>query len=126
MMEMQIAQYWAHVFGPFLSIIGLWMLLYKDNFLKIAASIKASPASFYILGVFQLFIGLILVTQCNIWVINKVILVTILGWFLLLRGIVSLFVPQLLLKLLPKGKKVQWIGLLPLVWGILLYWAILS
>jgi len=122
---MQIAHYWAHVFGPFLCLLGLWMLLYRDNFLKIIASIKGSPASFYILGLLQLFIGLILVTQCNIWAMNRVILVTLLGWFLLLRGILSLFVPQVLIKIFPKGKKSKWIGLVPLIWGIFLYVAIL-
>jgi hypothetical protein len=102
------------------------MLLYSDNVIKIMASIKASPAAFYILGLLQLGVGLILVTQCNVWVMNRIVLVTVLGWFLLLRGVSSLFFPQLLLKCYAKGKMTRWIGLIPLVWGLLLYWAILS
>lgn len=125
-MEMQIAHYWAHVFGPFLVLVGLWMVLYTDNVVKIMASIKSSPACFHILGLLQLLMGLILVTQCNVWVVSRVVFVTLLGWFFLFRGILSLFFPQVLMKWLAKGKIARWAGLVPLIWGLLLYWAILT
>ncbi len=126
MMDMQIAHYWAHVFGPFLVILGLWMLLYSDNLSKIITSIKGSPASFHILGLLQLLIGLILVTQCNVWMMDKVVFITLLGWFFVLRGVLSLFFPQLLLRWAIKGKHVKLYGLIPLVWGLLIYWIAMS
>lgn len=125
-MDIQIAHYWAHVFAPFLVIVGLWMLLYSDNLMKIMASIKASPACFHILGLLQLLIGLILVTQCNVWKMKGAVLITILGWVFLLRGVLALFFPQVLLKILPKGSWAKFAGVIPLLWGILLYWVVLS
>ncbi len=121
-MDIQIAHYWAHVFGPFLVILGLWMLLYSDNLAKIATSIKGSPACFHILGILQLLMGLILITQCNIWKVNGIIFVTLLGWVFLLRGILALFFPQVLIKLIARGKWTKFAGIVPLVWGIILYW----
>ncbi|MBX9924498.1 MAG: hypothetical protein K2Y01_10345 [Rhabdochlamydiaceae bacterium] len=126
MMESQIAAHWAQVFAPFLFLVGLSMLLYRDNFVKIMASLKSSPACFYMLGLLNLLIGLILITQCNVWEMNKIILITLLGWFLTLRGVVSLFCPGLLMKFLGKGKLTKLLGIIPLAWGILLYWAILA
>ena len=125
-MDMQIAHYWAHVFGPFLVIVGLWMLLYSDNLAKIMTSIKGSPACFHILGLLQLLIGLILITQCNVWKMSGAFFVTLLGWVFLLRGVLSLFFPQVLMKILPKGNWTKFAGIIPLVWGILLYWVVIS
>lgn len=122
MMDMQIAHYWAHVFGPFLVILGLWMLLYSDNLAKIVASMRATPACFHIVGVLQLLIGLILLTQCNVWMMSRVIFITLLGWFFVLRGVISLFFPQLLMKYNSKSKSLKYCGILPLVWGLLIYW----
>lgn len=125
-MDMQIAHYWADVFGPFLVILGLWMLLYSDNLGKIVTSIKGSPASFHILGLLQLLIGLILVRQCNVWNMTGVVLVTLLGWVFLVRGILSLFFPQLLMKFIARGKWTKFAGIIPLVWGVLMYWTMMS
>jgi len=124
-MDIQIAHYWAHVFGPFLVILGLWMLLYSDNLAKIVTSIKGSPACFHILGILQLLIGLILIGQCNIWEWSGIIFVTLLGWVFLLRGILALFFPQILMKMLAKGKRAKFAGIIPLVWGIILYWVVI-
>ena len=120
-MDMQLAHYWAQVFGPFLIILGLWMLFYHENQHKIMSSIKASPACFHILSILQLLIGLIIVTQCNIWQMHLYALVTILAWVFIIRGIVGLFFPQVLMKMM-QGKGSRFAGLVPLIWGLALFW----
>ena len=120
-MDMQLAHYWAQVFGPFLIIVGLWMLFYHDNQNKIMASIKGSPACFHILSILQLLIGLIIVTQCNIWQMHLAVLVTLLAWLFMIKGVVGLFFPQVLMKMM-LGKGRRFAGLVPLVWGLALFW----
>lgn len=122
-MDMQLALYWAHVFGPFMVLMGLWMFLYNENFVKIISSIKNSPASFHLLGMIQLLFGLMIAVRCNTWNLDLSLAVVLLGWMLILRGVLTLFFPQVLMKMFViKGKWSRLTGLIPFVWGLFLYW----
>ena len=122
-MGMQNALWLASIFGPMLVIMGLWMLLYNDNMVKIIASLKSTPACFYMLGMANLLIGLTIISQYNVWSWDAGFLVTLLGWILILRGILSLFVPQLLIKTtMSHTGNMKYMGLLPFIWGIALAW----
>jgi uncharacterized protein YjeT (DUF2065 family) len=122
-MGMQNALWLASIFGPFLVITGLWMLLYSENLIKIVTSVKNTPACFYLMGVINLLICLTIISQYNIWNWDAAFLVTLLGWVLILRGILSLFVPQLLLKMtMNNNKTIKLIGIIPFIWGIALCW----
>jgi hypothetical protein len=119
---MQNAMWLASIFGPLLIILGVWMLFYHDNMVKICASVKNTPSVLYVLSLINMLLGLTILTQFNVWVMGLSILVTLLGWFLLLRGIMALFVPQMLMKWShdPSWMKVK--GIVPLVWGFGLCW----
>ncbi|MBP7074692.1 MAG: hypothetical protein KBA81_04830 [Rhabdochlamydiaceae bacterium] len=119
---MQNAAMWlASIFGPFLVILGLWMLLYCDQYTKVLNGIKGSAGLFYMNSVFNLLIGFTVLSQYDLWGWNLLVLVTILGWVMVIRGIMGLFVPQLLIDIM-MGKhgfsKVM--GIIPLVWGVFL------
>jgi hypothetical protein len=119
---MQNAAMWlASIFGPFLVILGLWMLLYCDQYTKVLNGIKGSAGLFYMNSVFNLLIGFTVLSQYDLWGWNLLVLVTVLGWVMVIRGIMGLFVPQLLIDIM-MGKhgfsKVM--GIIPLVWGIFL------
>lgn len=122
-MGMQNALWLASIFGPFLVIVGLWMLLYSDNLEKIVASIKNSPGTFYVIGVANLLVGFTIISQYNMWHWDGSFLVTLLGWVLVLRGVLSLFVPQLLIKVtMSHGGMTKFMGIIPFIWGIALCW----
>ena len=113
----------AGVFGPFLAILGLWMLLYADSLVKVWTAIKNTPALVYLISVITLLLGIIIVKEYNVWAWDAYLLVTLLGWFLLVRGLMGLFVPQVLIKLTmgkPSVAKIQ--GIVPFVWGLALSW----
>lgn len=119
---MQNAMWLASVFGPFLMILGVWMLFYHDNMVKICASAKNTPCVIYVLALVNMLIGLTILSQFNVWMWGLSILLTLFGWFTLIRGIMGLFVPQVLLKWAhdPSWMKVK--GIVPLVWGFGLCW----
>ena len=120
---MQNALWLASIFGPLLAIVGLWMLLYHENMMKVLNSIKSTPALFYMSGWMNLLIGLVIVSQYNVWTANLAVLITLLGWALIIRGILSLFIPQLLIKLtMGKPSWCKMMGIIPFVWGLLLCW----
>jgi hypothetical protein len=122
-MQMQNAMWLASIFGPLLMIIGVWMLFYHENMVKVCTSCKNTPAVQYLWGVVNVLIGLTILSQYNLWAWNLPLLVTLLGWVTLIRGVMALFVPQLLMKLVmndPGWLKIK--GIIPLIWGFGLCW----
>lgn len=114
----------AKVFGPCLAIIGIWMLLYTDNLLKILTSMKNSPAAFYNSAVLNLVVGLFIVTSYNGWRMDVFVFVTLLGWVFFIRGLLGFFLPQVIIKLyFDKNSWTKVMGIVPLLWGIILIWA---
>lgn len=116
----------AGIFGPYLALIGLWMLLYSDVFHKVNASVKATPGLFYLCGMMSLLIGLTILSQYHAWNWNLAILMTLYGWFLLIRGFLVLFIPQAILKSSSKKGGMKLMGVVPLVVGLLLCWLAFS
>jgi hypothetical protein len=120
---MQTAIWLAMIFGPFLAIVGLWMLLYSDNLLKTYASIKGTPAVMYMRSVVNMLLGLTIITQYNMWQWDGSLLVTLLGWVLFIRGVITLYVPQFVMKLgMSDQKALKYRGVIPLIWGLALCW----
>lgn len=120
---MESAMMLARVFGPFLGILGLWMLLYGDNVVKIMTAIKNSPAALYASAVFNLLIGLFIINMYNVWVWDVFFFVTLLGWAMFIRGLFALFMPQVVVKsVMTKGTWMKTMGIIPFVWGLILTW----
>ena|SRR3972149_9918263 len=113
----------AQVFGPLLTIMGLWMLLYSENLIKVMTSIKNTPGCFYMMGLTNLLIGLAIVNMYNMWMWHPAVLISLLGWVLIIRGVLVLFIPQLIIKhTMTNHRFMRAFGLLPLVWGLALWW----
>ncbi len=114
----------ANIFGPYLFIVGLAMLVHRHNCRKIMDSIRKTPAAFYGMGWTSLLIGLFVINQYNVWSFETMaIFVTLLGWAYFLRGIIILFTPQLFLR--TEKHEACWAttgGVVRLIWGLLLIW----
>lgn len=120
---MQNAMWLASVFGPFLAIMGIWMLLYQDSATKVCNSLKATPAALYQGAIINLLLGLFIISQFNVWTAHISVLITLLGWVLTFRGILHLFLPHVWAKIC--GPDTGWLkfsGIIPLIWGVLLIW----
>ncbi len=120
---MQNAMWLASIFGPLLVILGVWMLFYRDNMMKVYSSIKATPGVLYVMGVMNLFVGLVSVNIYSVWAGDMMLLVTLFGWLLLLQGVGMFFFPQFVLKQKARAKKFSIRGVIALVWGLLLCWS---
>lgn len=122
-MQMQNAMMLASIFGPLLMILGIWMLFYHENMAKVCTSCKNTPAVHHTWGTINILLGLTIINSYNMWAWNLPLLVTLLGWFMLLRGVLALFMPHMLMKWSSKEPgwcKIQ--GVIPLVWGFGLCW----
>ena len=113
----------ASVFGPFMVILGAWMLIRSAQLIKIWASFKAHPSSFFLMGIINLLLGVYLVSHYNFWYWSKSLLVTLLGWVLTIRGLIALFFPDFFIKhTMTQRALAKVIGWIPLIWGLILCW----
>jgi hypothetical protein len=113
----------ASIFGPFLMIMGFWVLFYRSNMVKVVASIKATPGIMYMMGIVNLLVGLAVVSAFNMWTWQLSLLVTLVGWVVLVRGLLAFFFPQVLVhKKLTTPGYLRIKGVILLVWGFFLCW----
>jgi len=120
---MDTAMLVARVFGPLMGIVGLWMLLYGDNVVKISTSMKNSPAAQYASAFYNLLFGLFIINAYNVWQWDVFFFVTLLGWAMFIRGVLGLFMPQLCVQwFMTKNAWMKTMGIIPFVWGLILTW----
>lgn len=113
----------ASIFGPLLIITSFWTLLYKDNMKKVLDSLKKTPALVYFIGVLNVLIGMAFVTSFNYWYMGVEVLVTLLGWLFLIRGLILMFFPKAFEKMLQNFQSSYILfSLIGIAWGIALTW----
>ena len=78
--------------------VGLGILLNPQYYKQMFADFKKSVAVMYLGGIFAFAIGFLLITFHNIWVKDVSVIITIVGWMALLKGISILVLPKLMMK----------------------------
>lgn len=120
---MDNAMWLARIFGPYLAILGFWMLIYGDNMNKVCSSIKNTPGIFYLNALINLLVGIAILSEYNMWRWQPAVLVTLLGWAMLVKGFLALFLPQALMKwCMTRESTIKCCGILPFIWGLALCW----
>ncbi len=76
---------------------GIAAISGKIAFSKIVEDFKESQGLTFIIGFITLVIGMLLVEHHNIWVKNWTVLITIISWLALLKGIMLMAFPQSIL-----------------------------
>src|SRR4030066_757137 len=83
--------------GPVMLIIGIGMiggmLTEGDAYSSLMKEFIGSRALIFITGALALVAGLAVVNAHNLWVPDWRVIVTVLGWLLILRGIMNLVFP---------------------------------
>ena len=94
---MDRSEYIARLMGPVMLIIGIGMiagmLTEGDGYSSILKEFIASRALIFVTGVLALVAGLAVVNAHNLWVRDWRVIVTILGWLFILRGVSNLVFP---------------------------------
>jgi hypothetical protein len=91
---MNTSKYIARLMGPVMLVIGLGMaaglLMEGAAYTSLLKEFIASRALIFITGILALTAGLAIVNTHNLWVRDWRVIVTILGWLLVLRGVMLL------------------------------------
>lgn len=91
------SRYIARLMGPVLLLIGIGMVMGMltegDAYSSLMKEFIGSRALIFITGALALVAGLAVVNAHNLWVPDWRVIVTILGWLLIVRGISNLVFP---------------------------------
>jgi hypothetical protein len=106
--------------------MSLAMLVHQQRFKKAMSDLLGNMTLITLTGGLMLVVGLLIVVDHNIWIADWPVIITIIGWILLLQGLMRLFVPDAFVRMSKdmQGKIVYtlscWIRLFV---GIYLIWA---
>ena len=84
----------ARLLGPLFLIVGASVLFNPKAFRDIAAEVTRSVTLVYLFGFLDFAAGLAIVLTHNVWLMSWRVLVTLIGWFLLIRGAARVLIPE--------------------------------
>jgi hypothetical protein len=94
---MSTSRYIARLMGPVLLVIGIGMIMGMlsegDAYSSLLKELIGSRAIIYTTGVLALLAGVAVVNAHNLWVPDWRVIVTVLGWLLVVRGAMNLVFP---------------------------------
>lgn len=89
----------AKIIGPFFIIVALGLLLNLKHYLRMMEEFCKSSTLLY-LGGFNAFIfGILIVLFHNVWQLQWPVIITILGWIGLIKGVALLVFPDAMARL---------------------------
>lgn len=91
---MELSLILAKILGLYLVIVAIAMLVKPSGFVNTFKDLIGSPGKLGYAGLLSVLFGVILVSIHNIWVANWHVVITLLGWLTLIRGVVRLFFPN--------------------------------
>lgn len=94
---MELSIFIAQVFALVYLAIGLGMLIDTKYYRKAFDSMIANSGVMYIGGVMALVIGFLIISSHNIWVKDWTVIITVLGWLAVVKGVMLLVFPKAML-----------------------------
>ena len=107
-MEIEISLFFAKLWGSFFVIFGLLFLITK----QLGKTIEMTDDKAFVIstGYTTLLMGLVTVLLHNVWVADWRVVITILGWSTLLKGIMKIGFPEHIHKQAQRFKVKQWLS----------------
>jgi len=84
----------ARLLGPILLAVGAGILINPKPFHTMASEVVRSITLVYLFGLFDFAAGLAIVLTHNVWTANWRVLITLIGWLMLIRGAVRILAPE--------------------------------
>ncbi len=104
--------------------IGLGVFINPGHFRKVMDDLVKSPGMAYVASLMALVLGCLMVAVHNVWVWNWPVLITILGWGAIVKGVAGLLFPEPFLnmshRLVNKIKPFSSVGGVTVILGLIL------
>ncbi len=89
----------ARAYGAGIVIAALAALLMPARMITVLADLERSPALIFLAALFAIVLGLVMIVLHSLWTDFPAILVSLLGWAVIAKGIVLLAAPEGIMKL---------------------------
>lgn len=113
----------ARIIGPFYIFVGTGILRDREFFRRAAMGFEESPALFYLSGALAYIVGALIIAIHNVWS-GWPILITLLGWAAILKGVMRIMAPEhsraLVARLVTAPNTITITGVGTLVFGAIL------
>ena len=96
---METSIFIAKILGLVYIAVGLGMFFSSSYYRKMLEGITKCAGFMYLGGIMALVVGFLIVTYHNVWVGSWVVLITIIGWIALLKGLLLLIFPETMVNL---------------------------
>lgn len=87
---MDISIFWAKFLGLYCVLLGIGMLVNSKQFKAFIIEAANNPLTIFFSGILALIFGLLIVITHNVWV-GWPIIITVIGWVALIKGIIRLY-----------------------------------
>lgn len=95
-MQNPLSPFLGQLFGIYLVILGLGFLMHRERSKKAILATLESPALMFITGILTTLIGTAIVITHNTWPNSWEVLITLIGWLLLVQGAGRLLAPHII------------------------------
>jgi len=99
---METSIFLAKVIGLSGAISTLAIILRFRAFTEMEEQASKNPVILYLSGFTFVILGSLLVASHQVWTLDWRMIVTLVGWLLLMKGVLRIFFPELVIKLLTK------------------------
>jgi hypothetical protein len=91
---MDASVFLAKLLGPALVVVGAGLLLNRAAYQAAAEEVLKTRSLLYLFGLIAFLGGLAVVLTHNVWEWRWPVIITVLGWFMLIRGTLRIVIPQ--------------------------------
>ena len=91
---MNYAMLVAEILGPVYLAVGVGMLVSCDHYKKMFDEVMKSKTMMYFGGVLALVVGILILRVHSMWMQGWTVLVTLVGWLAVLKGLCLLVIPE--------------------------------
>jgi len=96
---METSIFLAKILGPYCVIVALGGLFNLKAYQRVIHEFTTNAAMVYISGVFALLFGLWILQYHHIWIFNWRVIITIVGWMSIIKGMYLIFFPGSLVQI---------------------------
>ncbi|NQT22823.1 MAG: hypothetical protein HQ579_05205 [Candidatus Omnitrophica bacterium] len=122
---METSIFIARIFGLCYLILGVGLLFNRKVFQQVMGDFCKNMALVFLGGIFALVIGVVIILKHNIWVANWTVLITLIGWLGLIKGIWIIVFPNTVPKFMEAYQKNENLLIVHSV-GALIFGAVLT
>ena len=121
---MEISVFIAKIFGLCYLIVGVGLIINRQTFKQIVEDFCKNTVLVFYGGILALVIGVVIVLTHNIWVANWTVIITIIGWAALIKGVWLIVFPNSVHKFMQAYQKNENLlvvhSIVALVFGVVL------